>query len=160
MKSLTLRWQSIMGHSDKKRPKWAQIPDTTKTPKTASDTDWRKSSVLWSFSIFDAYDWRNDHEREFHEAFCDVLCHLKSCEGRTWAEIEANRKRDHAIPISGIIPESRRRLEQLHLEDVDELWRLRFEGRMRIWGIRDRRMLKVIWWDPHHNVCPSELKNT
>ncbi len=33
-------------------------------------------------------------------------------------------------------------------------------GKQRIWGIKDRNILKVLWWDPDHEVCPSLKKYT
>jgi len=41
---------------------------------------------------------------------------------------------------------------------VEDLFSLRLTGKKRLWGIRDRHVFKVFWWDPEHGVCPSELK--
>lgn len=150
-----------MGRSDdKKRPKWDTDPSPTKQAKNESVEDWREKPVLWSFAAFDNVDWRNAHERNKDDLFCETLMHLKSCEGRTWKQIEADRGRDHSVEVHKLTAEARKRLEEIKQGDIDSLWRLRFEGRLRIWGIRDRRVLKVIWWDPHHRICPSAKRHT
>jgi hypothetical protein len=43
-------------------------------------------------------------------------------------------------------------LVDLKLDDIEELYRFRFTGTQRIWGIRDRRTFRVLWWDPDHQV--------
>jgi hypothetical protein len=52
-------------------------------------------------------------------------------------------------------------LRDRELDDVDELFSLRMGGaKKRIYGIRDRGTLQVIWWDPEHEIYPTEPKNT
>lgn len=68
--------------------------------------------------------------------------------------------RDHAVKVSSIIPEAQRRLMELQLDDTDQLWRFRFDGETRLWGLRDGSCFLVLWWDPEHKVCPSKLKHT
>lgn len=152
-----------MGRFDNKakHAKSKQIPDPEKAPRWAYDPalDWRKQPVLWSFAIFDDYDWRDADRNADWCVLVESLTQLKACEGRTWAEIESNRWRDHPVEVSALIADARKRLADV-FPDADELWRLRLSGTMRVWGIRERRIFRVLWWDPHHVVCPSELKHT
>jgi hypothetical protein len=76
----------------------------------------------------------------------------------TWAQIMGTGS--HPIPVGDITPDAQRRLEAIGQADVDELFSLRFTGRERLWGIRDRHTLKVLWWDPGHEICPSTKKGT
>lgn len=75
-----------------------------------------------------------------------------------WSEI-LNRN-SHAVPISKICPEAQGRLKELKQDDVDELISLRLTGKKRVWGIRDQNILKILWWDPEHTVCPSLKRHT
>jgi hypothetical protein len=48
----------------------------------------------------------------------------------------------------------------LRHDDFDELWRFRFDGLHRLWGLRLDDWFYALWWDPEHKVCPSTLKHT
>ena len=87
-----------------------------------------------------------------------VIQRLKAFECMSWQEIIGTGS--HLIEIDKIIPEARKRLEDLNQEDVDVLMSLRLSGKKRIWGIRDGSVLKVLWWDPNHEICPSVKKRT
>ena len=52
------------------------------------------------------------------------------------------------------------RLEALALDDQDTISRLRLSGEARLYGFRRGRFFHVLWWDPHHQIWPSTLKNT
>ncbi len=136
------------GHepSPEKHPKAVEVPD-------------RQRTVQWCFRLFDkGACWHEDTYQE--ETFRDVADLLREYSHRTWGEIEQNRHRDHAIEIHHLIPEAQRRLQELRLDDCGPLWRFRFDGLRRIWGIRDRHIFRILWWDPQHKVCPSTLKHT
>jgi len=112
--------------------------------------------VLWSFILFDGtIEWHDQSHRE--ESFRKVAKHMKDYEGLTWGEIE---QRDHPIAKNQLIRDAQRRLRTIQQDDIDELWRFRFDARRRIWGIRDGRVFKVLWWDPQHKIRPSRLKHT
>ena len=124
-----------------------------KTPKgepVSSDADF----VQWSFSIFDNTLW---HDNSYGgDSFCEIAKHLRSYQGLTWAEI---KRKDHPIARNSIITKTKQRLEDLEQEDIDQLWRLRFTGLQRLWGIRGEKIFKVLWWDPQHKICPSHKKS-
>jgi len=50
-------------------------------------------------------------------------------------------------------------VKELGMTD-DALYSLRLSGKLRLWGVRDRSVLQLLWYDPEHQVCPSPLKNT
>jgi hypothetical protein len=56
----------------------------------------------------------------------------------------------HPLPIDGFTKEAQKRLEQLKLDDNDELFSLRLNNTLRLYGIRDGRVLRFVWHDPHH----------
>lgn len=88
----------------------------------------------------------------------DVLSKMSNFETMKWVEIL--KQNNHVISISKICPDARKRLETLRQDDVDELISLRLSGKNRVWGIRDRNILKILWWDPEHTVCPSLKRHT
>lgn len=41
---------------------------------------------------------------------------------------------------------------------VSDLFSLHIDGKTRIYGIRDGRALKLLWYDPDHTVYPMTKK--
>lgn len=76
----------------------------------------------------------------------------------TW--LDHGRKGSHLIAVSDLAKNAQRRLEEIGQADVDEVYSLRFGGQKRIIGIRSGDALKILWWDPEHQVCPSQKKHT
>lgn len=142
----------------KKQPTSKIIPEPQKLPKHLEPYG-NDKHVFWSFSIFDPglefpkSSWEN-------VPFIEIATAIKSCEQRTWVDIEANHKRDHPIEINNLSKFARDRLCELQLDDIDELWSLHFDGRCRLWGIRNQTLIQILWLDPLHAICPSEKKNT
>lgn len=118
------------GPSDHLTPAW-------RFRRTDSDGPWR---------------WRNLPNDEVHSAL-EKLGHR---EGLTWKAIQDSGS--HEVAIRRLCKEAQRRLTEIKLDDLDQLFSLRLSGRSRVWGIRDHHVLHILWWDPEHQVCPS-LKN-
>lgn len=83
---------------------------------------------------------------------------LANYETMKWSEILGQR--NHGIKVSRLAPDARKRLEAIRQDDVEELYSLHLDGKKRIWGIRQGNILKVLWWDSDHQVCPSLQKHT
>lgn len=88
----------------------------------------------------------------------DVIDKLRSFESMKWSEILGSK--NHAIATESLSKPARDRLTTLQLDDVGELVSLRFSGRERVFGVRQGAVLRLLWWDPNHEVCPSILKHT
>lgn len=91
----------------------------------------------------------------------EVYPKLKSIEAYTWYELErityGNRDRKtshHSVSIAKISKEAQKRLEELKLNDFEEIYSIRLNGKFRIWGIRMYSYLQIIWFDPEHTVLP------
>jgi len=85
---------------------------------------------------------------------------IKHLEGMTWGEIlRASRGSGntlhHEVEIEKICADANRRLRRLRYDDLDTLFSLSVNGRRRLWGKRVNEILYIVWWDPHHTVCPS-----
>jgi hypothetical protein len=134
-------------------------PKEGKQVRTARDFIYSENELIcWHLRVVDregpwGFDLVDD-DIFWNRIFPKIQCF----ETMKWSELPSTGS--HPIAKTSIIPEARRRLEEIHQDDTDELYSLRMNGRQRLWGIRDRFIFKVLWWDPSHEICPSELKNT
>lgn len=87
-----------------------------------------------------------------------IFSKMRDFETMTWGEILG--KNNHQISISEISPEAQRRLIEINQDDIEDLVSLRVDAKKRIWGIRDRHICKILWWDPKHTVCPAKKRHT
>jgi hypothetical protein len=83
---------------------------------------------------------------------------MKNLESMKWCELP--KKDNHPIPVQDLSPEAQSRLRELKRNDIDSVFSMHLMGKPRIIGIRDRHVLKLLWWDPQHKVCPSHKKHT
>ena len=94
-----------------------------------------------------------------------LLSKLVSYEGMTWAVIEqaiggkAKGNNNHFVDVERCQKRAQDRLKQIGLEDIDRIYSLRLEGKLRLYGLREGAILILLWHDPHHDtnrgVCPG-----
>ncbi len=87
-----------------------------------------------------------------------IVQRLGKFESISWEKLHETGS--HAIRVDALSSDARRRLTEIRQDDLDEVYSLRMQGKERIFGIRDRRILRILWWDPEHLVCPSIKKHT
>lgn len=107
--------------SKQKRPRGGEKPRSTES-----------ETITWHIGILDqkgTWGWRK----------------MRHFESMTWASIEAS-KRNSSIPVSNLSPAARIRLHQIKQDDIDVLFHLGLSGKERVWGIRDGRVLRILWW--------------
>lgn len=92
------------------------------------------------------------------EEWGGLLERMKEWERMTWDELAG--RRDYAIEVASLSPEAQRRLQEIGMDDIDEVFSLHLDGRRRLIGIRDERVFRLLWWDPEHKACPSMKKHT
>jgi hypothetical protein len=144
-----------------KNAKAAKNPVIGKAPKTRGNPeDYLQLTPAWRISKLhfkDPYGWHVltiDDARTIHQK----LLHLESM---TWQEILVKgRKHYHLIEKTQLCSSAQAHLEEMAIDDIDELLSLRLSGTERIWGILDRGIVQLLWWDPNHEICPSPLKHT
>jgi hypothetical protein len=137
----------------KENPVASKKPRIDKSP-TGSDTEtpvWRVSTIdtggQWGWNNMNSVTtWNGIHSK------------IASFESMPWTEIYKNGS--HPVPVKNLCALARKRLEELQLDDVDRLFSLRLTGKQRIWGFKERNLLKILWWDPNHEVCPSTKNHT
>jgi hypothetical protein len=95
----------------------------------------------------------------------EIIQFLQQMERLTWTEIRAQttggrtgHHKHHSIEVERLCPEAQRRLRDLRLDDLDELFRFRLGGRRRLWGAINNQdgAFYVLWWDPDHQVYPVD----
>ena len=64
----------------------------------------------------------------------------------------ARGNNSHFVQAGKLTRKAKARLAEIGQDDVSELFSLRLTGTTRIYGIRDRRALKLLWYDPHHGT--------
>lgn len=145
----------------RKNPKTKIDPSTSKKPKIAQNpTGFYNQNPSWRISgmeMIDPYGWHTlDSEK-----LLQVKNKLASFESMTWQHIlSSSNGAHHLVKITSLCTEAQSYLKKIKQDDVDELLSLRLTGRERVWGILDQGVLKLLWWDPEHQVCPSNLKHT
>ena len=123
---------------------------------------YNQKSPVWQFSLIDKdgpFGWQGLAGNRWWEK---ILPSLQSREQMTWQQIlsesggksNGNGTNNHPITIENLSPGARKRLKDLGIKDVYELFSLRVTGKERIFGIRQDNVLKVLWYDDDHKVCP------
>jgi hypothetical protein len=142
-------------------PSWRPVPRPKRVPRPGADPDayygQRPSWRVRRMEMADPFGWHRLDPRTLRA----VRDKLGNFETMTWREIlGAAGGQNHFISVDKLVPEARRRLIQLKLEDIDELLSLRLSGKQRVWGILSEGVAALLWWDPDHRICPSRLKHT
>ena len=150
-----------------KRPNKNYFPAKGKNARidpSKSPNKHNNERISWGFEFLDldgswaidflSKDWNNQ-----------ILPKLQKLETNTWQEIlnaSGSKKKgrgnnNHNVKVEKIIPKAQKRLKEIRKNDIDEIFSLRLGSQKRIWGIRDGRVLKLIWYDPIHEI--HELSN-
>ncbi len=147
-----------MGNRRKpKTPKRAEQPETAKQPKAVEQVDTDKQAPVWRMGRLEMagpFGWEKVDKPTAEK----ILAALRHYEGTTWDDLlVANKKHNHAIAVSRLCKPAQRRLKELQLDQIEELVSLGsgLGNKPRIFGIRDQNVLEVLWWDPEHQICPS-----
>jgi hypothetical protein len=103
--------------------------------------------------MLDPYGWHKLDEPTIKSIY-EKLKHFESMSlGAIFIE---GKSRNHGVKLDKLSPEAQKRLRQLGYDaTIEELYSLRLSGPERIWGIRECNVYSILWWDPHHQVCPS-----
>jgi len=102
----------------------------------------------------DPFGWHKIDEKILHR----IRERLKDFESMTWNQIIGQDS--HLIPRTDLCTDAQRKLTQLKQDDVDEVFSLRITGKERVFGIWEAGILRLLWWDPEHKICPSPKKLT
>ena len=93
------------------------------------------------------------------EILGEIIPKLHDYESMTWAAMDG-ASGSHSIELDKLCKEAQERLSELGRGEQGQLFSLRITGERRVWGVKDVAILRVLWWDPKHEVCPSIKKHT
>ena len=139
-----------------KAPRSAFGEEKRRSPRGAAP-DYEGQFPLWAFRVVDLggpWCWSALDGR----ALAEVLQRMRELESMTWHAITETGS--HFIDTSALSKPARNRLMKIQQDDVDQVYSLRVTGRRRIFGLRDGGVLRILWWDPEHDVCPAPKKHT
>ena len=144
-----------------KKAKFKAEPYPSKTAKIASDPDsFNQMNPSWRISkieMVDPFGWHNLSTQQINY----IKDKISDFESMTWNQISiVGKKQNHSVAIDQLSKKAQKRLIEINIVDIDELFSLRLSGKERIWGILEKGVLNLLWWDPNHEVCPSYKKNT
>jgi hypothetical protein len=120
---------------------------------------------VFCFARFDS-ETPCERSEEKHTSVSKVLLHLKDRELSAWKDIigqsggRAQGTNSHYVSISELPRKVQRRASEIRLEE-SELFSMRLEGEVRLWGIiSPSGKFYVIWYDPKHEIYPVGKRHT
>ena len=143
----------------KKIPKIARAPEAKKEPKIAAmPPSFRGGVIAWRFNAVDKngpFSWLELDDPTEHKTVIETLADIE-----TMHEAALAGRGCHFIALSKLAKKAQVRLTALDLDDLDELYSIRLNGRGRVFCVHRPQYMRVLWFDPEHKVCPSLKKNT
>ena len=140
-----------------RQPRAKETPAGWRQPRVRSGQ--RESLRSWRFSECDiSGEWAWTNLYADAGTFSEVMHKLRDFEGLDMSALV--RGGSHHVPIDSLSPKAKKRLRQIGKDDVDELMSFRIGGKPRVWCIPSGMVMKILWWDPNHEVVPSTKKRT
>ena len=148
-----------MGRKNK-QPKTAKgFPLSGKIPKTSNlETAYQREIFRWGVDTVQLEGEFGFHLCELRSLFEDVIARLKHFESMTWAEVIPGTG-SHEVIFSKIARGAQETIQRIFGDELDVI-SLRLGGRPRIFGVRRGAVCSLLFYDPEHQICPSEKKHT
>ena len=126
-----------------KQAKGLEVGDVASNAKHfAWRCNWIDLGGPWSF-----------HRADSEQLWREIVPRLHELESMTWAEVYGKRDGStHPMPTTVIEDDAKTRLSELGRTEYDSLFQINVRGKIRLWGIRDRAFLYLLWFDPEHTV--------
>ena len=70
-------------------------------------------------------------------------------------KLRDNGSNNHGIPVSKLSKDAQDVLREHRLDDREVVFSLRLTNLERIWGLREGRVLRILWFDPVHEIMPK-----
>jgi hypothetical protein len=145
-----------------KRPAMAAPPSGGKQPRAlpTNRDEIMNRQIVWRFQDVD-----NEGSWGFAgldgAGLVDLMAKLGHFESMTVRELfykgeEPGKQYD----VEGLPAPTLARLVELRRDDETKLARLRLTGPCRLYGFMREHVFHVLWWDPQHQVYPSQKRHT
>lgn len=128
------------------------------------NTDRKK--VIWLFDMIDrSGKFAFDLSREdfLHR---EVMEKMINYGNMTWADVKAQthdkkKSKNHLLSFEELSKDASNRFRAKHLEGYeDAIFSFALQNQLRVVGIRENEYFHVLWYDPHHEICPSKKSRT
>ena len=160
-------WTRSRAMGKGKYPATSIQPPAGKVPRQGVSVDVYSQPFRWDTSDCDLngpFGWVTINPELLLQ---DIIPKLQQFETQTWNKVERqSSNHHHFIEAKRLAPEARRRLTEIEsflaergVENVASLFSLRLEAKRRILGTRQGAILRVLWYDPEHQVCPTVPKS-
>jgi hypothetical protein len=143
---------------DHRQPKTALLP-LGKQVRSAFDPESAETqTIAWHFHQLDWHHDRWGFGKLKPPHWTRLLRSLVSLEGLTWAKLKeqcggrggGGGTNHHSLALDELCKDARDRLLELKLDECDVIFSLRLTNTLRIYGIREGRVLSLVWYDPNH----------
>ncbi len=155
-----------------KRPKGRQ-PKRSKQqgpPSAAAPAAAEDAALSWRFSTLDrAYPqeggWAAVDEADLRR----IVDRIAALDDRPPMEVVAGPATsqrhftvyDQSTIDRGFTADAKRQLARRERDDATEIARIRIGSAKRLYAVRTRRgVFEMLWWDPNHEIYPTEPRNT
>lgn len=137
----------------RKRPRFSQPPAGSKRPGIARSPDevQKHEPLTWSLGIVDfggEWGWDKLDPNEIEPLHAELI----ELEGKTLHELTRSELIKD-IPAQHMVRRAQARLSHRGLEEHGTLWELRLTGKRRVWGLVERSVFRMLWWDPEETAC-------
>ncbi|MCV6586722.1 MAG: hypothetical protein OIF47_14415 [Marinibacterium sp.] len=148
-----------MARKKSKSPKVKVSPNPKKEPRiVAEPPSFRGGVISWRFNAADQggpFAWSLLSDGEEFKAVVKSLADIE-----TMSETEQRQRGCHFIPTDRLSKDAQTRLSDIELDDLDSLYSIRLTGTCRVFCVHRPQYMRILWFDPHHKVCPAPLKHT
>ena len=119
--------------------------------------------MTWDCSSPDCEgSWESGTERQWQQNTWETVIEpkLRAWSGLKWGEIDTHssdsgHKMHHNMDTSIISEEAQLRLMDLE-RDRSVIFRFRLANKRRLWGFRTVARFDILWFDPNHEIYPTE----
>ena len=140
--------------SKKSVPRQAVTGKVEKSVRLPEQTD-QDGKPVWRFSTVDLdgpFKWPKNQQQEL-----EIVTKLHNFDSMLWQAIVGSKH--HFLSESSLSKEAKTRLTEIKKDDdIENLFSFHLQGKPRIIAIRHQNTAKLLWYDPEHQVAPSEKK--
>ncbi len=120
------------------------------------DNNFADLDGVWSWGI--KRDWGEHNWKNTLMPFLSEMEKLYWCDIKT--QTASGHKKHHSMDLDSIVKEAQERLVEIKQDDNDKLFRFRISGTKRLWGVIHGPRFYILWYDPTHQIYPTEKRHT